>query len=75
MPIPTTPAFAGPNMLHPESMSPAERRAELCSLLALGLIRLRLKTLTQISDANGESSLHNSDDWSIHATAVKTETA
>ncbi len=29
-----------PNPLPPDQMTPAERRAELCGLLALGLIRL-----------------------------------
>ncbi|MBB5220105.1 hypothetical protein HNP73_000026 [Amaricoccus macauensis] len=29
-----------PNPLPPDQMTPAERRAELCRLLALGLVRL-----------------------------------
>jgi hypothetical protein len=30
-----------PNPLAPPAMTPTERRAELCGLLALGLVRLR----------------------------------
>lgn len=30
----------GPNPLAPSRMTPAERRGELCAILALGLIRL-----------------------------------
>ena len=32
-----------PNPLHPDLMTPAERRTELCGLLALGLVRLRMQ--------------------------------
>ena len=32
-----------PNALPPDQMTPAARRAELCGLLALGLIRLRMR--------------------------------
>jgi hypothetical protein len=64
-----------PNPLSPAMMSAAERRKELCSLLALGLVRLRQRNIVQISDANGESSLHNSADQSIHATATNKEIA
>ena len=39
-------------------MSPAERRRELCAILARGLIRLAMKTRAQLSDETGESSLH-----------------
>ncbi|HOW99541.1 MAG TPA: hypothetical protein PK545_02885, partial [Deltaproteobacteria bacterium] len=31
-----------PNPLAPSAMTPAERRADLCGLLALGLVRLRM---------------------------------
>ena len=31
------------NPLHPRHMSPKERLAEVCGLLALGLIRLRMR--------------------------------
>jgi len=32
-----------PNALPPDQMTPAQRRAELCGLLALGLIRLQMR--------------------------------
>jgi len=52
------PGPSRPNPLSPNLMSPAERRAELCSLLALGLIRLRLRDSGKVSDDTGESCLH-----------------
>ena len=48
----------GPNPLHPSLMTPAERRAALCAILALGLIRLHQRTYPQQPDETGESSLH-----------------
>lgn len=57
-----------PNPLPADLMSPTERRAELCALLALGLIRLHQRELPQLSDQYGESSLHNSANQSVHAT-------
>lgn len=50
-------------------MSPAERRAELCRLLAIGLVRLLARQSSELSDCNGESSLHFPGDQSAHATA------
>ena len=38
----------GPNALHPRRMTTLERRAELCAILALGLIRLRLRQLSEL---------------------------
>jgi hypothetical protein len=64
-----------PNPLPPDKMTAMERRAEICRLLALGLIRIRQCGLAQLSDANGESSLHNSTNQSVHATPNETETA
>jgi len=55
---------AGPNPLPPANMTPRERRAELCNLLALGLIRLRMRKKSQLSAEHGEFSLHNSGDQS-----------
>ena len=43
-----------PNPLPPDQMTPAERRAELCGLLALGLIRLLLRERDEPSDETGE---------------------
>ena len=57
-----------PNPLSPFLMSAAERRAELCGLLALGLIRLRMRKASQLSDPNGEITLHCWPDQSAHAT-------
>ena len=60
-----TTAGSGPNPLHPCHMKPLERRAELCAILALGLIRLRQST--ELSDGGGDSSLHFPPDRSGHA--------
>ena len=51
---------AGPNPLPPATMTPRERRAELCALLALGLIRLRMREHGQLFAKHGEFPLHNS---------------
>lgn len=64
-----------PNALHPDHMTPAERRAELCSLLALALVRLKLKNETQGSADNGESCLHYPPDQCLHATPMNRRTA
>lgn len=64
-----------PNPLPPDRMTAAERRAELCRLLALGLIRLRQRDTAQLSDGFGESSLHNSSHQSVHATPTHRRTA
>ncbi len=63
------------NALSPELMTPAERRAELCRILALGVIRLRIGPDTQRTTKTGEIPLHNSADQSGHATPVKRSTA
>ena len=56
-------------------MSPMERRRELCRLLALGLVRLKMRERSQVSDETGEFPLHNSADESGHATTEKRRTA
>jgi len=48
-----------PNPLPSNHMTSKERRAELCGLLALGLIRLRQVKAIEIPDENGEFPLHN----------------
>ena len=53
-----------PNALSPTLMSPVERRAELCRLLALGLIRLRSRNHAQLPAGTGEFPLHNPADQS-----------
>ena len=55
-----------PNALNPRHLTPLERRAELCALLALGLVRLC--QLSQLSAGIGESSLHNPSDPNGHET-------
>ena len=56
-----------PNPLNPDRMTPKERLAEVNRLLALGLIRLRMRESRQVSDLNGESSLHFRATQSGHA--------
>lgn len=62
------PRMKRPNPLSPGRMTPSERRAELCGLLALGLLRLRQASRDEVTGANGESSLHLPPDRSGHAT-------
>lgn len=57
-----------PNPLPPDQMSAAERRAELCGLLALGLVRLLGQDRREVSDNTGERCLHYPDDQCRHAT-------
>lgn len=61
----------GPNPLHPQHMRPLERRAEVCRLLALGLLRMYVRDAGQTSAKDGEFPLHNSADQSAHATTSK----
>lgn len=46
-----------PNPLHPDLMTPAERRSELAAILALGLVRLRCPQSSDLSAPSGDSSL------------------
>jgi hypothetical protein len=66
---------AGPNPTRPELLTSKERRAELCRLLALGLIRLRARQSREVSVAVRESSLHNSAARSAHANPKRRRTA
>ena len=61
-------AGAGPNPLHPRHLTPAERRRELCAILARGVVRLKLRHSSEVSGDAGESSLHLPPDRSGHAT-------
>lgn len=63
-----------PNPLPPNQMTPAERRAALCALLALGLIRLRLPDKSEVSAETGEFPLHNQADKSGSATPIDRRT-
>jgi len=64
-----------PNPLPPDQMTPAERRAELCGLLALGLVRLRQRERGEPSDETGEIRLHSPPDECRHATPTHRRTA
>ena len=64
-----------PNPLPPNQMTPAERRAELCGLLALGLVRLMQRERGEPSDDTGEIRLRYPADRCRHATSNPTETA
>ncbi len=64
-----------PNPLPPGQMTPAERRAELCGLLALGLVRLRLRERDEPTEDTGEIRLHYPANRCRHATPNPTETA
>lgn len=56
------------NPLDPNLMAPLERRAALCKILALGLMRLHQRQSSEVSAQLGESSLHSPPDRSGHAT-------
>lgn len=55
------------NPLNPDRMSAKERLTELTRILAFGLIRLRARQSSQVSDPTGESCLHFPPDQSGHA--------
>ena len=64
-----------PNPLHPSRLSSAERRAEVCAILARGLLRLHARAWDDPSDRNGDFPLHSPADQSGHATPTHKETA
>ncbi|PKP85706.1 MAG: hypothetical protein CVT80_01045 [Alphaproteobacteria bacterium HGW-Alphaproteobacteria-2] len=64
-----------PNPLPPDQMTPAERRAELCGLLALGLVRFWTRDGGEVSDDTGERCLHYPPDQCRHATPTHRRTA
>ena len=57
-----------PNPLPPDHMTATERRAELCGLLALGLVRLRQRDRGEHSSDAREIRLHSPTDRCRHAT-------
>tara|TARA_R110000751_G_scaffold47137_1_gene105605 strand:- start:2416 stop:2682 length:267 start_codon:yes stop_codon:yes gene_type:complete len=59
-----------PNALRPDRMTPEERRAELCRILASGLVRLRARDLDK-SVAESGSTLHSPPDRSGHANPTR----
>jgi hypothetical protein len=44
--------MTGPNPIHPDHLTPKERLAEVCRLLALGVVRLHLRNSGQTSAAS-----------------------
>jgi hypothetical protein len=64
-----------PNALQPDRMTARERRRELCSLLAIGLVRLHQRDVAKPSENIGESSLHFPAGQSVHATPTRKEDA
>jgi hypothetical protein len=65
----------GRNPLHPDRMSAAERRVALCAILAVGLVRLRLRQSSELSAEPENGSLDYARDQSGHATARKRRNA
>ena len=63
------------NPLNPDRMSSKERLAEMTRTLALGLIRLRTRQSTQVSELARESSLHIPPRQSGHAKRPRRRTA
>ena len=59
------------NALHPSHMSAAERLDEIAEILATGLMRLRARQSSPLSDGIGESSLDCVAHRSGHANALK----
>jgi len=62
-----------PNALPPDQMTPAERRTELCGLLALGLVRLQQRERAETSDDIGERCRHISPGPFQHVAAKRRE--
>lgn len=56
------------NPLPPERMTTTERHAELCQLLARGIIRLHQRERADPVEDNGENCLHFTPDRCRHAT-------
>ena len=63
------------NPLSPSHMTTPERHAELCRLLAQGIVRLRARQSSHLLQPEGESSLHFTPDQSGHATPTDRSTA
>ena len=59
------------NPLRSELMTTEERIAELCALLAAGLIRMNARKSSALSADRGESCLHFPPDQSGHAVTPK----
>ena len=71
--MPQLRAMKRPNALHPSLMKPAERRAELCAILGLGIVRLHLRNRGQQSTESGDFPLHFTPEQSGSAGATTGE--
>jgi hypothetical protein len=63
------------NPLSPGLMSPEERRAEVCAILARGLVRLRMRQAQRQAGDNGDFPLHFSAGQSATAEPLERRTA
>ena len=61
------------NALHPRLLSAEERQNELCTILALGLLRLKNRQSSELFEEQRDSSLHNPPHTSGHATHDRRE--
>jgi hypothetical protein len=61
------------NALHPTHMPAADRLNEIADILVAGLMRLRARKSSALSDHRGESSLDYSPDQRGHAPARERE--
>jgi hypothetical protein len=68
-------AMKRPNALHPSLMKPAERRAELCAILGLGIVRLHLRNQRQVSSEKGDFPLHFTPEQSRSAPPTRRRAA
>jgi hypothetical protein len=50
-------ALIGPNAIHPDRMTPADRLDEISEILAAGLIRLLARQSSSLSALSGDSFL------------------
>jgi hypothetical protein len=65
------PVFSSTNSIEAGRMSAAERLAEIAEILALGLVRLKLRKSSELFRDSGESSLHFTPAKSSHATRTE----
>ena len=63
-----------PNALHPSLMTPAERRAELCAILGIGLVRLHMRNQQKTPDT-GDFPLHFTSEQSGSAAPTRRRAA
>jgi hypothetical protein len=63
------------NPLKPALMTAEERLAEVCAILALGLVRLHARKSSELSRDRGECSVDFAADQSVHAARSKRRTA